>query len=552
MIPIPLLLIAFLWSVRVVRAAAFHTALWQTKEYRWDRMRAHLSLAESSWLVLPIVGSSEFVILLLLAFLPGAGAIAEWILGGLYAYETVLFFREVSERRLHRPKWTSRAILTFLATVGGTWIAAGVSVMAFNANVPVLPLALIVGDRMLPAIAALAVLVLHPWARKAKLRTIKEATERRAAHPNLTVIGVTGSYGKSTTKEIAAILLNSPKEVLKTPANTNTEIGVAQFVLSSLTPEHRLFVCEMGAYRRGEIRNIAAIVRPTIGVLTAVTTQHLELFGSLDHLKETKYELIAALPESGTAIFNMDDPVCRELAARTKHCHVLRCGSSTESGKLDVICTVIAEEPKGLPAAASPEAKQAGMKIRVKTPSGTFEATTALISPAFATNIALAVGVAHVLKVPLTEIRDRLATVRPLPRTMEPRTLKDGTLVIDDSYSANPEGVRMALSALAARPQKKKIVLLTPMIELGPAGRAAHEAVGAALATHGFERVYVMGQSFRSELQNGVGLSGSNILFGRRPAHVLKELSALRGPDTVILLEGRVPTQLRDSLLAEA
>jgi len=131
------------------------------------------------------------------------------------------------------------------------------------------------------------------------------------------VIGITGSYGKSSTKEFLATILSAKYKVCKTSANRNSEIGVAETVLRELKPEHEIFIVEMGAYRTGEIKAICDIVHPTIGVLTAVSEQHLALFGSLEATKKAKYELIEALPENGIAIFNADNRATRELAEQT-------------------------------------------------------------------------------------------------------------------------------------------------------------------------------------------------------------------------------------------
>ncbi len=180
----------------------------------------------------------------------------------------------------------------------------------------------------------LANLVTYPV--EAALRAYYVESARRIIRAvNPIVIGITGSYGKTSTKEILAHILASQVEVLKTPRTFNTIMGVCKVIREDLKPKHRYFIVEMGAYKAGEIARICRLVRPQIGILTAVGPQHLERFKTIEKIIQAKYELIDALPPDGTAIFNGDDPICRELASRTR-VKTLRYGIDPESQDLDL------------------------------------------------------------------------------------------------------------------------------------------------------------------------------------------------------------------------
>jgi len=130
---------------------------------------------------------------------------------------------------------------------------------------------------------------------------------------NLLVIGITGSYGKTSTKEFLATILSQKFKVLKTKKHINAEIGIAKTILNELKPEHQIFIAEIGAYERGKIREVCRVLQPKIGILTGINEQHLSTFGSQESITAAKYELIKSLPEDGTAIFNGVNEYCSQL-----------------------------------------------------------------------------------------------------------------------------------------------------------------------------------------------------------------------------------------------
>ncbi|HEY3249426.1 MAG TPA: Mur ligase family protein, partial [bacterium] len=197
-----------------------------------------------------------------------------------------------------------------------------------------------------PFIIPVANWLLAPVQRAINGRFLRTASARLAEVKPI-VIGITGSYGKTSTKHFLQTILSQRYRTLMTPGSYNTYMGVCRVINERLAAEHEVFIVEMAAYGRGEIREIADLVHPRIGILTAIGPQHLEWFGSIENIEATKYELMQSLPPGGAAVFNADDPRCRALADRTTHVKVLRFGI-TAPGTLRVRAEGVAHSRQGL------------------------------------------------------------------------------------------------------------------------------------------------------------------------------------------------------------
>jgi len=265
------------------------------------------------------------------------------------------------------------------------------------------------------------------------------ATLRRA---NPVVIGITGSYGKTSTKEYLAHILNGRFRAYATPKSYNTLMGVCIAINNDLSNDsgYDYFIVEMGAYVPGEIAGICDLVKPQISIVTAVGPQHLERFGSLENTARAKYEIIAALPPEGAAVFNWDDPYVRamyergypqnrigvtwqntDLATQLRF-HARDIRATVDGLRFDVVDTLTGEEQP---------------------------ITTRLVGQHNVTNILLAIATARHLGMSLGEIALRVASLEPAEHRLQRRMLPGGVTVIDDAYSANPVGAQNALNVLS-------------------------------------------------------------------------------------------------------
>jgi UDP-N-acetylmuramoyl-tripeptide--D-alanyl-D-alanine ligase len=305
-------------------------------------------------------------------------------------------------------------------------------------------------------------------------RLALQALARRARDRlEIPVIAITGSVGKTTTKELTAAALAPRYRTHASIASFNNELGIPHTLLS--TPDDaQMLVVEIGTNAPGEVAAHCAIVRPTTGVVTRVAPAHTEGFGDVEAIAREKGALIASLPASGLAILNQDDPRVAAMRALTD-ARALSFGSSG-----DVRVRVSGLDPAGRPI------------IGLDTPWGAISGLTLALHGAHqASNAAAAVAVAASHGVDLADIAEALETVSGPPLRMDLRHASSGALVLDDSYNANPASMEAALRTLASLPAKRHFAVLGVMTELGERGPEEHLAMAALAAELGIELVAV-------------------------------------------------------------
>ena len=265
---------------------------------------------------------------------------------------------------------------------------------------------------------------------------------------DLTVIGVTGSYGKTSVKFYLQTLLKESFNTLVTPESYNTPMGVVKTIRGSLKPTHEIFVCEMGARHVGDIKEICDIVHPQHGIITSVGPQHLETFFNMENIKKTKFELADALPEGGMLFLNGDNEYIRQQAEGYKN-----------------IVYYTNQEDGGYHA-GDIKLSQTGTEFTVTAPDGEREVfNTRLIGSHNVINIVGAIAVANKLGIPLKNLRIPVRRIESVPHRME---LKDhgNVTIIDDAYNSNPIGSKAAVETLKMFDGIR--ILITPgMVELG-------------------------------------------------------------------------------------
>ena len=292
---------------------------------------------------------------------------------------------------------------------------------------------------------------------------------------NLLLVGVTGSNGKTTVKEMAAAIFRTLGPVSATRGNLNNEIGVP-LTLCDLDAGHRIAVVELGANHRGEIAALTTLARPSVGVVTQCAPAHLEGFGSIEGVARAKGELFERLPDDAAAVVNADDPFAglwRELA-RPRRCISFGAGA-------DADVRVRAASDTG------------ERRIALDTPAGEVKIDLALPGAHNAVNAGAAAAVAIAAGASLDAIREGLATVRPAKGRLESKRGPRGAEIIDDTYNANPVSLQAGLRVLGGRPAPRWLVL-GDMAELGPEGANLHAEAGRHARCHGVERLLALGE----------------------------------------------------------
>jgi UDP-N-acetylmuramoyl-tripeptide--D-alanyl-D-alanine ligase len=388
------------------------------------------------------------------------------------------------------------AILTAALAIVGRWYAG-----AGAAAVLAVPL------------VDLGLLITTPWeARSAARFQVAAAKRLRDVAP--TVIAVTGSFGKTSTKNHIRDLAAGSLAVVASPASFNNQGGLSRTMNEHLTDGTELLVAEMGMYGPGEIRALCSWVRPTIGVITAIGPMHLERVGSLEGIVTAKAEILEG---ATTGVLWVDEPLLAALADRTTGIRLWRVGthgSPALAGHTDVV-TIEALDDDG-PAGDAPLPRVTGRHYVVRHDGaevGTFVATS--VHPG---NVACAVAAVLAAGVPASALGERLARLEPPPHRASAGATDSGLYVIDDTYNANPVGAAAAVERLAAAVTGKRAVVTPGLVELGAEQRAANERLGAQVAASGATLVAV-GRTNRAALVRGAtGAGGQVVTVARRPA----------------------------------
>ncbi len=358
---------------------------------------------------------------------------------------------------------------------------------------------------------------------------VKQAA-RRLAELRPQVIGVAGSYGKTSTKYYLDVLLAQKYSVIKSPGNFNTLLGITRVVNDMLKPEHEIFIAEMGAYQRGEVKEIADLVHPKIGIITSIGPEHFERFLTMENIEDTNYELIASLPADGLAVFNGDNGHCRKLAARTSHTRVALYTLDKQTGS-DLWAESVVHSREGLRFIV---ATQDGRSVPVQT---------RIVGRHNVSNILGATRIALELGLSLEECAAGIAKLQPAPNRLEVKAGAAGTTIIDDSYNSNPIGAAEALYVLSQFTGGKRVLVTPGMIELGTLHYQKNEEFGH-LAAQCADFVILVGPEQTKPIQDGLRRGG----FPEGSLRVIQDLSETQGifqkmlrPGDVILFENDLP-----------
>ena len=342
------------------------------------------------------------------------------------------------------------------------------------------------------------------------------------------VIGVTGSFGKTSTKFAIEALVSHPDEVLATPGSFNTPLGVCRTINEQLEARHRFFVVEMGAYGEGEIAELCRFVEPTIGVLTAIGPAHLERFGSMDAIRRGKYELIQSLGRDGTAVMNVDDPEVRKLADTTTDVRLLRYGLDPE-GRSDVTARDV-------------ETTGEGTAFTLVTGSDEARVTTRLLGRHALGHILAAVAVATTTGRSLRDLVEPIAALEPVEHRLQVIKGAGGVTVIDDAYNSNPEGAKAALEVLREMPARKRMVVTPGIVELGPLQEEANATFGRQAALSA-DTVIFVARLNRDALVRGAQGGRAEVITVDSLDEATQRMQGLLQPGDVVLFENDLPDQ---------
>lgn len=440
----------------------------------------------------------------------------------------------LARRRYKKPLvWTRRVGRLFWTMAAVSALVAGICVVVLG--VAGIEARLFVGAFVLLALYLLSSVVLllsnkllEPVEKSINRRYYNEAAAILRSMPDLKVIGITGSYGKTSTKHYLYRILAESYDVAMTPGSFNTTLGVVRTVREYLKPYNEVFIVEMGAKQPGDIKEICDLVHPEIGIVTAVGEQHLESFGSIENVQRTKFELVDSLPAGGLAVVNDDF----EYVANRKVDNV-KC-----------IRYAIGATPATMYSVADVHYDASGTTFTVVGPDDfRIELHTRLVGECNISNLVAAVIVALRLDVPVDKIRYAVEKIEQVEHRLNIKRGAGGVTIIDDAFNSNPTGSGMALDVLASMTGGKRIVITPGMIELGDRqefhnrafGRKISQCADVAIIVGHYNREAIMA----GMEEGGMDAAGTHAVDSFADAQRL--LATIVGQGDTVLYENDLP-----------
>lgn len=455
--------IAIIWGVRIIFNILTYAQLWWVKEYRWDRMIIHLRTSQGK-----------------------------------------RFWWPDCRRPPLSPKSILLVLISFVFLGCVIWIS-GLSIL----------FRLAIADLLSFPVTWIFVLILSAPTGIYHKFLIAKAIRKLRAHKPMIVIGITGSYGKTSVKDYLATILSTKYKTIKTEASKNSPIGIAEIILKNLQPDHDVFVVEMGAYKTGEIAEMAAMVKPQIGIITAINEQHQDLFGSLENTMKAKYELVAGLVGKRIAVMNVGDMRVQTMASWAK-----KDGCNVWEGKFQTTDMKAGFEGLEFTCIFGNE------KVTVKAP---------VIGAHQVNNIRLAISGAMAAGMTFKEATSAACFIQPNPKSLNVTSGINGSIYINDTFNNSPDSAKAAFDVLRWG-KGKKFLVFQPMIELGGYARLSHREVGAYAAGI-CDEIILTNRNFYDAFMEGVTETVRvSVLAPNKAAMLLK---AKLGKGDAVLFKGK-------------
>ncbi len=578
-----LILISILFFFKLLRDGLFFVWLWQVKEYRMDRMISHLK--ENGGMF-----KNNLFYIIALCLIAFSYAIPYNFLL-IYSYAALLFFiftafqilMEIKKRSLMRPKFTLKIIIIFFISIffyvsllasmlmlsQYFWLYNNFNAEFINSYSAIAIRNILLFCIALPFVISSAVIFANPFLNFQKRRLIKRAAEKMRGLKKIKVIGITGSYGKTSAKEFLYAMLSQKYKVVKTEGNNNTNIGVAYTVLNKVSDDYDYFICEMGAYKIGEIKEMCEIVKPEIGILTGINNQHIDLFGSQKNIIKAKFELIEELPENGLAVINesIKYQVSSIKAKNLKYFslgdarnikvyqnyvefeHLINknCHPELVSGSVSDLSLANFNSPKSRSNCIGERGgnnRKILKQVQNDKNNNLIKFKFNILGKHYIENLLSAIITAEHLGVSLEEIKNAAEKIKPTKYMMRKIEGLNNSIFIDDSYSANFNGVMAALDYLEeAYSDYKKIIVFPGIIELGKESEEVHKMLYDRISKV-CEIAYIINIpnskfSVRGGLALGWQIPNSKFVFEKDFGKVAEMLKNELGKNTVALFESR-------------
>lgn len=427
---------------------------------------------------------------------------------------------------------TAKKGIAFTARIKRFYITAGVifAVILLLTAFDIIPssLSVFVANLCLllsPFFACFINIINSPVEKAVKRYYINDAKKILKSKTDMKIIGLTGSYGKTSTKYILGRILSEKFNTVITPGSFNTPMGVVITVRNHLTPQTEVFVVEMGAKNVGDIAEICEIVHPTCGVITSVGPQHLNTFGSIENVTKTKFELADEVKKNGGKMYlNLDNEY---ISAKVGEYDSI---TYSIDGESDIVATNVKCDKNGL-------------SFTVKYKDTSIDLTTELLGSHNVLNIMSAVGIALDMGISENDIKYAVERLQPTEHRLELKPLFNGALLIDDAYNANPSGCLEAMRVIGSFKPMKRIVVTPGLVELGEKEEECNKALGMAAAENA-DVIILVGEKRSIPIKEGVlakGFPQENLYIAKTFNDAVEIFRPMCDKDTVVIFENDLP-----------
>lgn len=455
-----------------------------------------------------------------------------YLLGSLEAMIALVGVSVWGVVRLARRKQKKKLDYTFRASLLFATEIAVVVILVIGAysladSIQYGAVAIVFAFALSPVVVVMSNVLILPVMSKINNWYIHDARKKLNNLSGVVRIGITGSYGKTSTKHFLHRILSEKYNVLMTPGSYNTTLGVVRTIREQLRPTHEVFLVEIGAKKTGDVREICDIVKPQYGIVTAIGSQHLETFGSLEKIRNEKLELVSCLPQDGAAFIGLDSTIAGGVSETTK----ARVITYAIHPGADYIASNITYEKEGM----SFDVESAEKRV--------LSVKTSLLGDHNVSNLLASCAVALELGIEAFRIEKAISEIESVPHRLEIKRLPKGITIIDDAFNANPVGSRMALDVLKRFRGDRKMIITPGMIELGVKEYELNFEFGSNIA-RACDLVFLVGDKRTRAIRDGIlacGFPLKNIYVCDNLTEVNKKVKNIMKTGDVILYENDLP-----------
>ena len=506
------LLVAFIFVMarHTFLRAKFFLHIFQQKGYKFNEFRNWLIeywnqrvITPEHVLFLVIIAG---MLWLLSTTITGSSAIVILSMFGIFWFGRFSYYK--GERKKKPLVFTARVIrLTIPYMLFCSFIPLSLTYIAYTGNIPftpygfdlsgfltadiyILSIGWMLGNATVPFWIFIAGAITQPIENRIHRHFIKQAKGKLSRMPELKVIAITGSYGKTSTKFMIRDLLKERMNVCATPGSYNTPMGICKVINNDLEATHQVLILEMGARYEGNIDELCDIAEPDIAVITNVGIAHLETFGSQDAIARTKSTLVRRLKPGGTAVLNVDDERVAQMAGLRDDIEIIRTG--IDNGEIR---------------ASDIRYNHEGTRFSVSRNGIDEDFSTKLLGAHNVQNMLLAIGVADIFGIRLKTMALAVSGIEPVEHRLELK--KEGDLyVIDDAFNSNPVGAKNAVEILSRFESGRRIIITPGMIELGELEEKMNYQFGQAIGEAELDLVVLVGSNRTEAIRKGIASTG--------------------------------------------